>query len=135
VPKRKDSKDRRNRLEQYGDGHFYTHLPPIDGVEWLASAWSECGRCLPSFNGPVSLTWQEIESYDRSTGFTLGIYGRSIIRQMSNAYVAWINRGGQQESLPEEVPYIHRSESAAKKAAEYMIKNRDSAYDKQQELS
>lgn len=135
VPQRTKKDDRRSRYEQYGEGHFYTCLPDTEGFDWLVSAWMECGKCKKLSMGDIDpLPWQEIESYDRSTGETLGVWARSVLREMSEAYVKWIGKGSQQGDIADDVPYINRTEETMKAASAHLMRNRDKAHEKQESL-
>ena len=85
--------------------------------------------------GPQPLSWNEIQSYDSATGGTLGIWGRMMLREMSEAYTRWIAKGGQQGDIADDVPYINRTEETIATASKMMRKNSDIAQQKQRELT
>lgn len=44
---------------------------------------------------------------------------------MSEAYVKWLNKGGQQKDIADDVPYVVRSEEAMQAAAQNIMRNRE----------
>lgn len=125
IPERKNKEDRRTRWEQYGEGHPYTHLPDIEGWEWLASAFCEVGMASAGPSGHIPLTWQELKAWHQITGRVYSSWELGVIRQMSENYVKWQHLGGQQKDLATEVPYIVKTPEALAKAGEAIMRNRD----------
>lgn len=133
VPERSRKHDRRTRYEQYGEGHPYCQMPGIDGFEWLASVFQECGIAGQGMSGPVPLTWQEIDAYDRITRGVYTSWSLGLVREMSDAYVRWHNKGSQQKDLADDVPYIERNEETLSAARDTIMRNRDKSQQLQSE--
>lgn len=135
VPTRARKDDRRTRYEQYGPGHPYCCLPDIDGVEWVASAFSECGMAAHGMAGLIPLSWAEVESYGR---ITMGVYGSwalTAVREMSDAYVRWHHKGAGQKDIANDVPYIERNEDTLEAAKEAIIRSREASRALREELN
>lgn len=77
--------------------------------------------------GLSPLYWSEIRSYDLSTGNTLGIWAKKTIRQMSESYCLWYSKGGKQNDIATDVPYVERNEETMQAAVRAMIASRDAA--------
>ena len=69
------------------DGYNNLPAPPLNGVEYLVSAWRECGMALSSGGYSHPLTWAEIDAWQRSRGAGLSHWERASIHQASAAYV------------------------------------------------
>ena len=115
MPKRARKDDRRPRSDQYKDGHPYSFLPIISPFEWLAEVFRECGMCGHGMNGPIALSWQEIHAYNKAVG-PLGKWALATIKAMSDAYVGWYHKGGEQGDIATDVPYIERTEETIQAA-------------------
>ena len=113
-------------MEQYGDGHPYTQLPPIDGFAWLASAWQEAGLCAHGMAGPVPLPWSEIDAYGRITG-AYSAWALGMLRAMSEAYCRWYSKGCQQKDIADDVPYIEQTDDTLEAAGQAIIRSREAS--------
>jgi hypothetical protein len=83
-------------------------LPEIDsGIGWVA--WIKgCGFCLISQHGPIPLTFQEIEAWQKSTRQELSGFEAETIRKLSEHYCSMYQR-----STSPVFPDPCRSEDAA----------------------
>lgn len=108
-------------------------MPGIDEFEWLASVFQECGIAGQGMSGPVPLSWQEIDAYDRITLGAYNSWALCMIREMSDAYVRWYGKGGQQKDIADDVPYIERNEETLAAARDTIIRNRDKSQQLQSE--
>lgn len=75
--------------------------------------------------GPVPLPWQELDAYNRITGNVYSAWSLTVIRSMSEAYSSWYAKGGEQEDIADEVPYILRNEETMAAAGKMIMKSRD----------
>lgn len=71
--------------------------------------------CGHGMNGPIALSWQEIVAYDKAVG-PIGMWAMATIKEMSDAYVDWYHKGGQQGDVAIDVPYIERTEETIQAA-------------------
>lgn len=113
VPNRSSDKDRRTRLEQYGEGTPYTCLPEVD-CEYLIGFWYEMGTRTE--------TWSEIAAYSERTGTHLGTWESQTLMAMCREFTGWQSRGSQQSELPEEVPYIEDTEETRSRLSQAQIR-------------
>ena len=125
VPQRARKDDKRNRFEQYGEGHPYTCTPEIRGLEYLASAVQELGLVGQGGMSISPTSWQEIESYIRLTGSWLSSWDAQMLMEMSRAYVNWRNKGSEQGDIADDVPYIERNEETLAAMQAHLIDSRD----------
>ena len=125
VPNRSRKEDRRNRFEQYGEGHPYTCTPDISGLEYLASAVQELGLVGQGGMSISPTSWQEIESYDHMTGPWLSSWDAQTLMEMSRAYVNWRNKGSEQGDIADDVPYIERNEETLEAMQNQLMSSRD----------
>lgn len=100
-------------------------MPPIDGFEWLAAAFQEAGIADSGMGGPVPLSWAELGAYNRAVCGVYNSWTLCIMREMSQAYVSWYNKGGRQKDIADDVPYIERNEETLKAAGHAIIRSRD----------
>jgi hypothetical protein len=127
VPKRTRKEDRRNRYEQYGEGHPYCHLPDIDEFQWVANAWQEAGMVGHGMSGAVPLSWAEIESYHSVIGKPYSSWALCVLREMSEAYCKWQHKGSEQKDIADDVPYIKRDEKSLEQAAKTVKRSLDNS--------
>lgn len=100
-------------------------MPELDGFEWLSAAFQEAGVCESTAAGPVPLSWREIHAWHQVIGQVYSAWALGIVREMSEAYVKWLNRGGQQKDIADDVPYIVRDEESMQAAAQAIMRNRE----------
>lgn len=77
--------------ESDGESVFLT-FPELDGAGYLVALFQEAGLCMSNGMGAVPLTWQEIESWLRTTELRLTVWEKMSIREMSEAYVAELGK-------------------------------------------
>lgn len=125
TPSRKNKDDRRTRAEQYGEGHPYTCLPDVDGFDYLTGAFIEAGICDQGGMGLTALPWAELDCYARRTGSVYTDWDLQLIRSMSQEYVKWHARGGRQEEIADDVPYIDDSAEARDQMQRQLMESRE----------
>ena len=78
-------------------------LPEIDPAESIIDDWRDLGLCGSGMNGPLALTWLEVDAYARLQGGEKPAIFWATLREMSVAYVNAIN-----DTSPLSIPPIKR---------------------------
>ena len=68
-------------------------LPPIMAGRYLVEAFHESGRVLRTMDGPMPLSWAEIDAFARQTGAISEPWEARCLRSMSMAYLEGLKVG------------------------------------------
>lgn len=108
-------------MEQYGDDHPYTAMPPIDDHEYMAGLFIDTGLGnRAGMGGMTPLTWVDLQAFDQCGRLELTGWELSRLMDMSREYCHWQAKGSQQGDIADDVPYIDRT----KDASGYLMRNR-----------
>lgn len=77
-------------MELYRDNGTELRFPECV-ADSLIPIFIESGMASASFNGSVTLTWSELESYLNVFDYKLSHWATDVLRKMSRAYVAELN--------------------------------------------
>lgn len=97
----------KSRLASYIETETEIPLPTIEGYEYLVSLLESAGTILQTGMGIAPLTWQELESWERSYSkeldcWELSYWELSTIKDMSYAYCAEL---GAAKDINRQSPY------------------------------
>lgn len=97
----------KSRWAQYTEREIEIPLPEIEGYEHLLPLLESAGTILQTGMGIAPLTWQELESWERSYSkeidcWELSYWELNTIKDMSYAYCAEL---GQATSKTREAPF------------------------------
>jgi hypothetical protein len=99
-------KSRMKGYSEQDEEHLKLRLPNIEEAEYLIQHLYEAGVMLSNGMGATPLTWQEIDAWIRVTQRVVPIWERSLIRELSEAYVSEYNQAAD-KSRP--APYVEES--------------------------
>lgn len=100
---------KKNRLTAFkdqpgDDDSSFLQFPDIGEADYLVALFHEAGLMLSQGMGPVPLTWQEIESWLRTTELTaLSVWEKLVIKEMSEVYVSELAKSSSKTA---EAPYV-----------------------------
>jgi len=80
------------------------------------------------------VAWQEIEAYDSATAAQFTPWEKRCLRQMSEAYVRWRNKGGEQSDIALDVPYIERNEKTLERHRDHLMEQAEKSRKRQVEI-
>jgi len=104
VPVDKNAKkqpdDRINRSQRIENKGGIPLMPQVDECEYLLAYWSDIGRFGIGAMGIVAVSCHEINEWQRGKGITLTPWEFSVIRDMSNSYVAEYYEAENPDRLP-----------------------------------
>ena len=122
MPDRANKDDRRSRYDEYSAFNSpLADLPPVTATYLLAD-WQAVGMCSSGMNGPVPLSWQEIQAYSQMTATPFTPWEAETIRTMSRRYCSKFYESRHESTPP---PYVDESPEAMeqrKKAETAQIK-------------
>lgn len=100
---------KKSRLEAFkarGDDSSFLEFPKIEGAEYMVALFQEAGVMQSNGMGVIPLTWQEIESWLRTTELDLSVWEKLTIREMSEAYVAEFTKASAKDAPAPFVPIV-----------------------------
>lgn len=83
-------KSRGETYKEADENHFRLEMPDIEehyGAGYIPPLLLEAGLMSSNGMGPISLSWQEIDSWLRTCERSLSVWERTVIKQMSDEYV------------------------------------------------
>lgn len=94
-------KSRLTFFKEQDENSSFLEFPEVDGAEYLIALLQEAGLMLTNGMAVVPLSWQEIESWLRTTKLDLSIWEKLVIREMSEAYVVELSKAtGKDAAAP-----------------------------------
>jgi len=100
-PDKKQKQPRKSRAEQIINNGGTPLLPDVGEAFYLVNYWRQVGAVGSSESGPVALSYQEIESWQRQAGLPLEPWETIALRQMSEAYVSqWFDSQEPEATAP-----------------------------------
>lgn len=95
----------RSRIEEFLATDFpYDDPPEPDSAGYLLSWLDMSGRVMPGPAGPVALSWQEIEAFDRSHCLRMRANEKQMLRSLSQTYCSGLVRHRDPASDPPYYP-------------------------------
>lgn len=86
----------------------------------MAELFVDSGMARP---GPESLSWQEVDAYNRCTALQMSAWEMQQLMAMSRAYCQWTIKGSKQGDIADDVPHIDDT----RKATGYLIRQREAS--------
>lgn len=95
IENKSEQKTRRELIEaNNGEPHY----PDVGEAFYLTEYWRELGMVMAGGMGPVTLTAQEIESWQRCTMTPLKPWEFRAIKAMSSAYISQLHQSTEPEA-------------------------------------
>jgi hypothetical protein len=98
-------KSRLEAFKEHNENALELEMPEIDGAEYLVHLCMEMGLMLNMGVGPFSISWSEIEAWERCTERILPSWERITLKEMSEAYVTMRHKATDKNCPPPYKPY------------------------------
>lgn len=93
-------------FKEANDDSSLLDLPDTDDAAYMIALFHEAGPMSTNGMGVVPITWQEMESWLRTTERELSVWEKLTLREMSEAYVAEFNKASARDAAPPYVPAV-----------------------------
>ena len=104
--------EKKSRLEKLKESKSnLVDMPEVDSMHYILDYLSEAGLYEQGMNGPMPLSWREIQSWSELTGTVIAAWESNMIRELSVVYCNQYHKSSDPNEPPPYTDIKASSES------------------------